>query len=424
MMPFKGRMFNNYICALDIGHTKIAAVVAEKKRGHLNALFCESVPAKGLKRGSIVDSISVLGCIDRLLKNIRAKSGIGVKYIYTNVSGEDILTKHSYAVMPLAERGNKVIGLSDISQVNEQARILGSSLEEEIIHEIALSYDIDSNSNVTSPLGLYSHKLGIDLYLLCARISFLQGVTRLINQAGCEIRGLFFSGLATSEAVFSGEDRKGINVLCDIGGDITEVVIFKDGLLREVRVLSCAGEDLVTALANRLNISPELAWDIIRSHGLIGEYSQMREDREILVKREGAYQPISQKLVSEIITARANNIASEIKECVEKITPCSRINNFITTGRAVLTEGFLEILENTLEVPVRLGRVKNPIISHLASRSEELAGGRHLTYLTCLGIICKVMNRQELGSPTSSPVNRNFISNVTSKIKAVYQEYF
>ncbi len=162
---------SNYISALDIGSSKIAACVAKVKKGSITGIFFDSIPSKGVSRGVIVDAIALVGSIGKLLKNLKVKSGINIKFIYTNISGSDIVTKHSRAIIPLAERGNKVITLSDIQRVNEQARVLGSSLEEEIIHLIPSSYTIDSKNNVANPIGLYSHRLEVDLYLVCTKPS-------------------------------------------------------------------------------------------------------------------------------------------------------------------------------------------------------------------------------------------------------------
>ena len=162
-------MINSYICAMDIGSSKLAAVLAKTRKNSVTDLFFETEVSKGIKEGAIVDSIELIGSIERLLKNLKSKSGVKIKSVFTNISGLDLLTKHSCAVIPLAERGNKVISSADIQRVNEQARVLGSNLEEEVIHQIPYSYNIDSKKNIINPLGLYSHRLEIDLFLVSAK---------------------------------------------------------------------------------------------------------------------------------------------------------------------------------------------------------------------------------------------------------------
>jgi cell division protein FtsA len=418
------KMLNNYICALDISSSKIASVVVEIKKKRIANIFFETVPSKGIKRGRVVNSIDLVSSVGYALKNLKRKSGINIKFIHTDTSGLDIVTKHSRAIIPLAERGNKVITLADIQQVNEQARILGSNLDEEIIHQIAHNYAIDANSNILNPLGLYSHRLEVDLYLICGKLSFIQSLIRAVNQAGSEIKDLFLSGLATSCAVFNEELKEGLTLLCDIGSDITELLLFKDGILRDVKILSLGGEDLTVHLSEKLKIPFDLAEDIKRSHASIGDDNQIDKDKEILVKQNNLYKPISQKLVSQILTPKAKLICQNIKDAVEKMKPIDEVNNFVTTGRTVLLEGFLEMLENNLGISVKLGRIANPHIISWANRDDALSGQKYLTYITCLGIICQLLpDEQPQLLPTYQPT-RNPILKTINKFKEIYEEYF
>jgi cell division protein FtsA len=415
---------NSYICALDIGSNKIAAALAQFKRKRLSNIFFDSVPSKGVRGGIIVDSIELVGSISRLMKNLKAKSGINVKFLYTNISGQDIVTRHSRAIMPLAERGNKVVTVSDIQSINEQARILGSSLEEEIIHCIPSGYAIDSKDNVINPLGLYSHKLEVDLYLVCGKLSSIQTLSRVINQSGYEIKELFFSGLATSKAVFDKDLKEGLSLFCDIGSDVTELLLFRDGTLYDIDILVIGGNELTEKLSAALKIPFDLAEDIKRSHGIIGDPVQIGEDKEILVKKSNLYKPIKQRLVSEIITSSAKSACSRIKEAVEKKASCYEVNNFVIVGRTILLEGFIETLENTLSVPVKVGRVTNTEILSLLKKEDSLAGQKYLTYLTALGMICGVIEEKPLGIlPIHQPA-KNLVLKAANRFKELYQEYF
>ncbi len=419
-------MKNNYICALDIGTSKISAVLAQTKARHISGIFFDTLAVKGVKRGVIVDPIELVNAVTGLLGSLKRKSGIAVKYLYTNISGTEIVTKHSRAIIPLAERGNKVINRSDINKVNEQARILGSSLEEEIIHKIPSSYTIDSKCNIINPLGLYSHRLEVDLYLVCGKLSSLQSLNRVINQAGYEIKDLFFSGIATSEIVFPHSDvlNRGINVLCDIGSDLTEIVVFEDGLLKDIKILPSGGMDLTLQLAQELKIPLELAEDIKKSHGSVGDFSQIKEDKEILVKKNNLYRPIKQKVVSEILTQKAHSLCQALKGSLEEIVPLTRINNFVAVGRTTALDGFLEIMENNFSIPTKPGRINHPDIIALTSHQEAFARGKYLDYLTALGILCLALRRSQPQVLSDSPPAPNFIAKIINKGKEVYQEYF
>lgn len=414
----------SYICALDIGSSKVSGCIAKITGRRINSLFFDSLPLKSIRRGSIIDSVELVGTVGKLMKNLKSKTGINIKSVYANMSGQDIVTKHSRAVIPLAERGNKVINKADINRVNEQARILGSVLEEEIIHSIPLGYNIDTKSNIINPLGLYSHRLEVDLYLVCAKQSSVQSLNRSINQAGYEMRDLFLSGFVSSSAVFENLLKEGLSIFCDIGSDVTELLIFRNGILKDLEILDLGGDDLTIQLQEELKIPFELAEDIKRSYGSIGDLSHIGEDREILVKKSNIYKPIKQKLVSELINGKAKLICSSIKEAVEKRVPLYEVDNFIAVGRSVLLEGFIEMLENTLTIPVKLGRITNNEITSLIAENKDLSGQRYLNYVTCLGIILKAIRSE---SDTESLL-RHFEGNIVSKLinfaREIYEDYF
>ena len=418
-------MLSNYICALDLGSSKIACVAIEIRRKRMVNITVETFPSKGISDSAIVDAIGLTRSISDTLKKLKIKSGINIKSIYTNVSGKNIILRHSQAIIPLTEKGNKIITYHDIQRVNEQARILGSNLEEEIIQAIPSSYTIDSRGNILNPLGLYSHSLGVDLYLICAKLSFIQNFTRIANQAGYEIKDLFFSGMATKEVVFDKRYKDGITVFCDIGSDITELLIFQDGTLRNIEILSSGGNDLTDELAEGLKIPFDLAEDVKRSYASAGGNIKERQDREILIKKDNIYKPIEHRLVCELVTSETKLICQSIKEAIEKNVACSKINNFITTGRTVLLEGFLEMLENNLGVSVKLGRITHPDIISLIGKNPTLSGQKYLTYLTSLGIACLALKDQRslplLSTPLSEP---DFVIKMINRIREVYQEYF
>ncbi|MFA5118862.1 MAG: cell division protein FtsA [Candidatus Omnitrophota bacterium] len=417
-------MLTNYICAVDIGNSKISAVVAVLKKKKVVDVFCETTPSKAVKNGMITDSVALVGSLSFLLKTLKAKSRVAIKHIYVNLSGKDVITKHSRAILPLIDRGNKVITNSDIQKVKEQAVILGSSLDEEIIHEIPYSYNIDSKNNCLNPLGLFSHKLEIDLYLICARLSALQSFTHAVNQAGYEIKDLFFSGLATSEAVLPQENSAGTVVFCDVGSDITELLFFQDGSLKIIEILPVGGNDFTHELAQELMIPFDFAEEIKITHGVVDDRNDPAQDKEILIKKDNVYNPIKLKMVTDCLTAKARSFCQNLKSTIEKHMPCTKVVQTVVCGRIFQQEGLLEMLEKALGVPTRLGRIVNPDLAAVAHKQENLSGQKYLSYLTALGIICFTQRESKpLTLPAIQP-SRNPILKAVNKVKDIYQEYF
>jgi len=415
---------NSYICAVDIGSNKIAASLAQVRKNRIENIFFDTIVSGGVREGVIIDALELITCLSKILKSLRAKSGLKIKFIHTNFSGRDISTKHSHAIIPLAERGNKVITSTDIANANEQARILGSSLEEEIIHVIPSSYSIDSKSNVINPVGLYSHKLEADLFLICAKLSSLQSLSRAVSQAGYEIKNLSFSGLATSRAVFDKEGRKGVSVFCDVGSDITELLIFKDGLLQDIQVLPLGGSSLTSQLSEGLKINYELAEDIKRSYGVIGDSDSISENKEILVKKDEFYKPIKHRQVAQMVTNSSRLICTQIKEVVERKVALHEIDHFVMAGKTLLTDGFIEMMESVMGIPVKIGRINNPEVAALLKENSDLSGQKYLTYLTCVGMICEELENKTIGDASLVKPAKNLLISMVNRFKEVYQEYF
>ncbi|MDD4941315.1 MAG: cell division protein FtsA [Candidatus Omnitrophica bacterium] len=418
-------MLENCICALDIGSSKIAAVAAQVKKGHITRMSLETVPARGISKGVIVDSVDLVDAVTQVMKNLRSSSGITVRSLFANISGKHITTRHSRAVIPLAPRGNKVITVSDINKVNEQARILGARMEEEIVHAIPFGYSIDSDAAIVNPLGLYSHRLEVDLFLVCANLAAVQTVTHVVNQAGFDVKGLFFSGLAGAAIVFPEDSRKGTRVLCDIGSDVTELLFFKDGYLKNIRVLTTGGDALTAGLADTLAIPWDLAEDIKVSYGIIGDVSRVAEDKEVLIKKDNIYRPVKQRQVCEIISAGARTLGQSIKEAAENEMPLAKIDSFVVTGRTIFQDGLLEMLESSLGIRVACGRITDPRIIPFVNKNDVLSGQKYLTYLTTLGIVSgQLRELQPRKDDPLSGVPDHPVLKIFHKFKEVYQEYF
>lgn len=415
---------NNYICALDIGASKLSGCLAQIKKRQISNLFFEMLPSSAIKKGVVVNSLDLVNAVSTIVGNLKVKAGVNIRSLYVNLSGSGITTKHSRAIIPLAERGNKVINMSDIQKVNEQARILGSSLEDEILHQVPLGYAIDSSPHILNPLGLYSHRLEVDLYLVCAKLSSLQNISRIINQAGYDIKDLFFSGLASSDVISSKEIKDGVSIFCDIGSDISEILVFEEGRLKSIEVLNTGGNDLTEQLSEELKIPFELAEDIKRSYASLSDAEGIPEDKEILVKKDNVYKPIKQKLVCQILTNKTILLCQQIKHATEKLVTLGKVSHFIVGGRTILLDGFLEMLENSLSTPVKLARITNPELAFLAHKYDALAGQKYFTYVTALGLVCRALDNERLQFISSYMPAVNPVLKVINKARAIYQEYF
>jgi cell division protein FtsA len=419
-------MKNNYICALDLGSSKIAAGLAVfSKKEKISSLYLESVPSRGFKHGKIMDPVDLSDSLGKLLNKLKVKSGINVKSVYINIYGQDIITKHSRATIALAERGNKIVTQRDMQRSVEEALILGSRLEEEIIEQMPVGYKIDDQDSIINPLGLYGHALSVDLYLICAKSSYIQTVHRLMCNIGYDVRCLFLSATAVSKIVFGPEQSKnGCRIFVDIGSDLAQIYLFKEGMLRNIETVYSGGDELTYELARTIKAPFELAEDIKRSYATIGEY-KAAEDKQVMIRKDAQYDPVSQRLICEVVTAKAAVLIESIKMSAAKMVSGSEsIESFMVGGRAVLLDGFLEMMEAALGFPVKMIRFYNREYFDYAQCESVKSAPRFLNFATVLGIIhqaFELTRNKRLLRPLShlSPLQR-----VITRAKEIYQEYF
>ena len=423
-------MKNNFICAIDFGASKISGMVGlVNKSGKITSLSMEVVSSKGIKNGRIADFSALSLSLEELLKKLQKSSGFKIKDFYVNVSGNEITSGHSRAIIPLAQRGNKVITDSDIHRVKEQARILGTNLQEEIIHEIPFGYIVDADNFCRNPRELYAHRLEIDLLLIYAKLSYVQSVVRLSSQLGYSVKGVFYPGFINGELSLGQSQRRGIEFFCDIGADTTDLVMFKDGALQAIMVLAIGGNNITQAISQKLNIPFDLADDTKRSSVVIGSPDNFLEDKEVMVSRGNNYMPIKQKEISRIATEEATKMCLEIKYAINKMSSgdasAEAINCLSIAGRTVLQEGFMEKLEELAGVPVRLIRIQNQHFLNNEIHNELTSScAKVLTYLNPFSMIAYALDSMQQDQIFHKAPPLKSISGVISKVKQVYQQYF
>ena len=418
-----------YVCGIDIGSSKIAACLGCFKGAELTSLWWDSIVTTGVSRGQLQDIPGLVACLSQLFKNLKAKSKVKIKSVSLGIASQNIITKHSQAVIALAERGNRSVTKAHIQNVVQQARILGSCLEDEILHAEPLNYTIDHESEVFDPLGLYGHQLKVNLYLICVRVAYINTIIEVINRLGLRLNEITLSGLAVSQALFNPNRMNGISILCDIGKDITQLLIFNGRGLIHYQVIVAGGDNLTAKLSEALSLPYSLAEEVKISYGRIQNNREV-QDKEIIVKKDTSYTTLSQNSVIQILTEAAGCIAEEIRDAVRPhhlaiSSPLSPLKTTLyVSGRTACLDGFLELLEIVIGIPVKMAKIGNPSLSTPLMRQRILSGEPTLNYLTCFGLLAESVKLS--GQKSTHPIRdfRNFLSNIPEKVKEVYLEYF
>lgn len=412
-------MPSSYLCVLDLGSSKIAGCIAKLYKNNLDNIYFESLPSKGIKQSKIIDMQEVGNSVNKLLSLLKKKSEINFRSLYVGIKGVDAEIKSSSAVIPLTGGRSKLITDYDIRRVHEQAKLLGSDLDYEILEAVPLDYSVDDKKCISNPLGLYARKLGVDLLLITVKTTFIENIVHLFRRLGYDVEKIFISGILVGKLISQKYSLKNSSfILCDIGKELTEVVLFKNSLPQKLTFLDFGGNNFDEVLSRSLSIPIELAEEIKKSYGSIITEKTTFLDREVIFKRGSSYQHINKLKIDEVLTSLWEDFLRSFKETILKD---EGIDKVFVCGRTAILEGLLEKMEENLGVPVEMAY---PFLSQKDfGLTNSFSPHQSLNYLTCLGIIYQLINSLK-EKPPKLFLPQGFFKKIVLWIREIYEEYF
>lgn len=344
------------IVGVDLGTTKIAAIIADVDNSTLKVVGVGSTPSYGLKRGVIVNLEKAVESIRKAVEEASRMAGFKVDACYAGISGSHIESINAHAMIATSKIGG-VISKRDIERVLEQAQAIALPLDREIIHAIPIEYIVDNERGIKNPIGMSGVKLEAEIHIVTAAITSAQNIYTALERAGLKVKDLVLQPLASSYSVLQPDEIDLGVCLLDIGGGTTDLAIFYDGAIRHTQVIALGGEYITNDIAigirtpykqaevtkkkyATLAITPEEKKEEIKVPGIGG-----REDRSIT--REQLYSIVSPR-VEEILMITNKEIK---KSGFADVLAAGAV---ITGGTARL-KGLAKIAEEIFNLPVKIG---------------------------------------------------------------------
>lgn len=409
-------MTEKHFVGIDIGAQGIKAGMIrldESNQPQLLGVF--EVKTTGFRKGSVSDINELTECVHATITGLSQKTGIKVKEVILGIDGNLIEKRFSSAIIPLTDRGNKVVTTQDIKKVHYQARLLGMNMEEVVIHDFPQYYKVDDVNMALNPAGLYARKLEVRSLLLVAKNTLIKNLTKAINQAGFDVMELSLSSIASADVALNAQQKRDGVVLVDIGSGVTDIVIFKDGLLRYLENIPLGGENVTRAIAEKLDLAFDLAEDIKQSYAVATGVESNNEE-EILVKRDDGYVPIKKEIIMQAVEPVVDDCVRLILDSIKRSGFYDQINvGMLMVGGGALLPGLIERIEKSSNLPAKMGRVSLTLdkIHHAAKFASAIG-------LAQIGVTKS--NSFAANSNNGHPANwRAFVAN---RVKELYQEYF
>lgn len=403
-----------YACGLDLGSQRIkASLVRRGENQAFELLGVIETKTNGYKNNSVTDLAELSESFHHALTQLSKKAGINIKEVDLGIGGEIIQKRISRAVIPLMDRGSKIISRRDIERVDAQARMLGVNMEEVILHYEPQFYLVDEVNTALNPLGLYGRKLEVNSMLIVVNDTLLKNLSKAVNQAGYDVKNVFFSSMASASACLNQYQRRQGCAFIDIGSNLTNIFIYKDAQLKHFDSIPVAGQHVTNQISQQLNLPLDLAEDIKKSYAMAAGLDQAGQE-EILIKREDGYMPIKKEVICQGIERVVEDLVEGIESSIRRSRDADQINfGIIMVGGGALLPGLPERIEQRTNFLVKLGKMNLPIKSLQNSARYASAVGLAQMGLDKLFTLSSVNNG-----------NGSWAGHVASKVRELYQEYF
>jgi cell division protein FtsA len=343
------------VVGLDIGTTKVCAVVAEVDGAEgITILGVGTVPCRGLRKGIVANIDWTVRAIKDAIESAQTMAGVEIRTIYAGIGGSHIRSSGSDGVVAIA--GGEVTR-SDVERVMEGARAIPVDADRQILHVLPREYMVDSQDGIRDPIGMAGVRLGVKVNLVTAATSCVQNAIRCAERGGLAVADVVLQPLASAEAVLS-DDEKEIGVaVIDIGGGTTDILLYVDGGIAHASVIPVGGNNITSDIAAGLR-TPMAEADRLKRLSGCALGRMVGDDEEIEVPGVGGHVPrkTARRVLSDIIEPRVEEIFAVVRKRIEDTGMLEQLSaGVVLTGGAVLLQGMCEFAEEILGMPVRMG---------------------------------------------------------------------
>jgi cell division protein FtsA len=410
----KARDNKKLLVGLDVGTSKIAAIVAEvRPEGGFEIIGMGSHPSRGLKKGVVVNIETTVNAIQRALEEAELMADCKIREVYTGIAGSHVRSFNSQGMVAVKD---KEVALADIDRVVDTARAVQIPNDQQILHVLNQEFIIDGQEDVREPLGMSGVRLEVKVHIVTGAVSAAQNIVKCVRRCGLEVRDLVLQPLASAMAVVS-DDEKDLGVaLMDIGGGTTDLVVYTHGAIRHTAVIPIAGDQITNDIAMALRTPTKDAEEVKERSGCA--LSQLADPQDMVeVPGLGDRDPrqLSRKTLAEVIEPRVEELYSLVQNELRRSGYEELLSSgVVITGGASVMQGMVELGEEIFHMPVRVGRP-----TYNGALSEAVCHPRHAT-----GVGLLLAGMHQLKTREAARMNAGSFQQVLERMKSWFTGNF
>ena len=400
----------NLIVGLDIGTSYVKAIVGSiNEDNEIDFLGVGRSKSLGMKRGVVIDINSTVQSIGKSIEDAELVSGYKINSAHVSISGKHIQSFNATGRAAISD--NKEVSSQDLKSVEESAKAITLSNDQEILHVLAKDYEIDGQDGIKVPLGMSGIALDGRYHLVTGAKNARDNIEKCIKKCSIEPEGVVLEQLASSMSVLT-EDEKDLGVcLVDIGGGTTDIAIFSNGAIEFTSSVPLGGDQVTNDLAQALKTSTYNAEELKITHGCIANELSSDDIIEVPGVGDRAPRSIQRYTLVEVMSLRYQEIFNFINEKISQSGFEEKIPaGVVLTGGSSKAEGIEDLAEEIFHKQVRIG-----IPQYLYGGSEDVV--KNPEYATSVGLL---LYAQKQLNPQIDPVNEDFTHAAKKLFKSLF----
>ncbi len=342
------------VIGLDIGTTKICAVVGEPTEDGVDIVGIGTSPSTGLRKGVVVNIEETVKSIQKALEEAELMAGCEIRSVYAGIAGSHIKGFNSHGV--IAVKGGEVTA-KDVERALEAASAVAIPLDREVIHTLPQEYIVDDQRGIVHPMGMAGVRLEVKVHIVTGAVTSAQNIVRSCHRSGLDVADIVLEALASAKAVLTEEERELGVALVDLGGGTTDIAIFANDSIKHTGVLALGGQNLTNDIAFGLRTPMASAERIKVKYGC-AMLDLVQTNEIIEVPSVGGREPrrLSRQLLAEICQPRMEEILALVDQELVRSGYKNLISaGVVLTGGSALIDGCQELGEQIFNLPTRIG---------------------------------------------------------------------
>ncbi|NPA59177.1 MAG: cell division protein FtsA [Epsilonproteobacteria bacterium] len=344
------------VLAIDIGSTKICAIIAEVADDNSVAITGAGVAkAQGLKKGSITNIELASKSIKQALNDAKRVSGSDVKSAIVSISGTYTKSLNSNGIVNIQ---NKEVSLKEIDRVM-QTSLYNANIpnEYDVLHALPFNFKVDDQDFIEDPLGMNASRLEVETHIITTQKANLNNLKKAVRGAGVEVENIVLNGYASSIATLN-EDEKELGVaVIDMGGNTSNIIIHSGNSIRYNDFLGVGSNHVTSDLSMALHTPLNIADSVKLNYGSLLTPSNDLIELPIIGDEETTHE-VSLEVVHNVVYARVEETLMILAQFIENSGLKDQLGaGIVLTGGFSKMEGIRELAVATFgSVPVRLAK--------------------------------------------------------------------